>query len=178
MKVEVLRARRTDKPSLDNLLQLYMYDFSEMLGTDVSHDGRFDFEWLHKIDQYWEKKRWHAFLFKVDGRLAGFAFVREVSFFSGRGDATDMTEFFVMRKYRRHGVGGQAARRLFDMFPGRWEVRQEAANVAAQAFWRDAIGRYTGGEYEERVVDDDLWKGPVQTFDGSGLSVRPAKSGD
>jgi predicted acetyltransferase len=175
-KVEVLRARRADKTSLDNLLQLYMYDFSEMLGTDVTDEGRFDFEWLHKIDEYWKKKYWHAFLVKVDGKLAGFAFVRERGFFSGRADTTDMTEFFIMRKYRRHRVGSQAAARLFDMFPGKWEVRQEAQNLAAQLFWRNVIQEYTGGRYEERLVDNDLWNGPVQSFDGSGLSVRPAKS--
>ncbi len=56
------------------------------------------------------------------------------------------------------------------MFPGKWEVRQEAQNLAAQLFWRNVIHEYTAGRYEERLVDNDLWNGPVQSFDGSGLS--------
>ena len=53
-----------------------------------------------------------------------------------------------MRKYRRHGVGAQAAAFLLDQFPGRWTVRQQLANPAATAFWRKAI-RYPFQEREQ-----------------------------
>jgi predicted acetyltransferase len=33
-----------------------------------------------------------------------------------------ITEFFVMRKYRRQGIGKRVARELFECSPGRWEV--------------------------------------------------------
>jgi hypothetical protein len=38
------------------------------------------------------------------------------------------------------------------------------ANVAATAFWRKAIGTYTGGRFTEDVIDDARWCGPVQQF--------------
>ena len=44
------------------------------------------------------------------------------------GSPHDMAEFFVMRKYRRHGIGIVAARELFARFPGDWQVRQLTAN--------------------------------------------------
>jgi predicted acetyltransferase len=50
-----------------------------------------------------------------------------------------MSEFFVMRKYRREGVGRTAARELFASFPGSWLVHEVPGNDAATAFWRDAI---------------------------------------
>jgi Predicted acetyltransferase len=67
-----------------------------------------------------------------------------------------MAEFFVMRKYRRGGVGGKAARAVFARFPGEWQVRQLAANGAAVAFWRAAIPV----PFSEDTNDE----GPVQHF--------------
>ena len=66
-----------------------------------------------------------------------------------------MDEFFVMRKYRRIGVGSAFATRLFDMFPGRWEVAEVAPNTNGAAFWRAVIGKYTDGHFEERIEDID-----------------------
>ena len=66
------------------------------------------------------------------------------------------------------GSGGPyalAAARAFDLFPRRWEVRQTARNVAATAFWRTTIARYTDGRFEEVLFDDERWHGPVQSFD-------------
>lgn len=51
----------------------------------------------------------------------------------------DMGEFFVLRRYRRLGLGRVAAGAVLGRFPGRWEVRQVRTNPAATAFWRTAI---------------------------------------
>ena len=67
-----------------------------------------------------------------------------------------MAEFFVMRKYRRGGIGNEAARTLFARFPGKWQVRQERANGAATLFWHTAIPV----AFEEGATDS----GPVQRF--------------
>jgi len=56
-----------------------------------------------------------------------------------------MGQFFVMKKYRRLGVGTLGARFIFDQCRGRWEVGQMPLNRPAQAFWRRAIGDYTNG---------------------------------
>ncbi len=45
-----------------------------------------------------------------------------------------MDEFFVMRKYRRKGVGEIVAREVFDRLPGTWEVGQIAPNEVARKF--------------------------------------------
>ena len=78
--------------------------------------------------------------------------------------AFDMAEFFVMRRYRRKGVGAAAATAAFDRFKGPWEIRQRRENVAATAFWRRVIGGYTGGKFDEVHWDNAAWTGPVQTF--------------
>ena len=129
MDVEVVEALDDDRTVIRRLLQLYHYDFSEFDGSDVNQHG----EYLHRyFDEYWTDSDRKAFLFRVEGALAGFALVFT-------GEPHDIAEFFVMRKYRGRGVGAQAAASLFDRFPGRWTVRQQLANPAATAFWRKAI---------------------------------------
>jgi len=73
-------------------------------------------------------------------------------------------EFFILKKYRRQGVGRVVAHQVFDLFPGRWSVGQIENNCPAQAFWRKVISEYTHGDYQEIWQNDEEWKGPVQTF--------------
>ena len=54
------------------------------------------------------------------------------------------------------------ARRIFDLFPGRWRVAEEEANTPAQMFWRKVISGYTSGGFKE--IRDDEWVGPQQEF--------------
>ena len=136
---------------LRNLIELYLHDASEFDPRDVNEHGLFGYRY---VDHYWaEPGRWPFFI-RVDGTLAGFALVREES------GVFDMAEFFVLRRYRRQGVGEAAARQTFGRFPGLWQVRQLAANTAAIAFWRGVIGRYAG-DFEDATGD----KGPVQRFE-------------
>jgi predicted acetyltransferase len=73
-----------------------------------------------------------------------------------------MAEFFVMKKYRRMGVGQKAAEDLFSMFPGTWRLGQMESNTPAQLFWRKIITRFTNSNYQEVRIKD--WDGPVQEF--------------
>jgi predicted acetyltransferase len=144
--VEVIEAAADDQPVVRRLLELYLHDFSLFTGADVDRDGRFGYPYL---DAYWRDSDRKPFLFRVDGRWAGFALVRT-------GVPHDMAEFFIMRKYRRGGVGSAAARDLFARFPGAWQVRQMRANVDATSFWRRAI--------PVDFVEEEIDAGPVQRF--------------
>jgi len=77
----------------------------------------------------------------------------------------DMSQFFVLRRHRTAGVGACAAAAAFDLFPGRWEVRVEALNAPAQAFWRKVVSRYTDGHYSEIAWSDDRFHGLVFRFE-------------
>lgn len=156
MTIEVARAGKQGEAIIRNLFSLYIHDLSEHTGWDVPDDGLFVANDL--LAQYWGRKpanarfRWpddlegYPFLIRADGRLAGFALIREI----GKDPpAYDVGEFFVLRKYRGKGVGKEVAHRLFDMFPGAWQVRELPENTPAQAFWRRIIDDYTGGDYVE-----------------------------
>ncbi len=162
MNVEVIEAGQDMKPIVLNLSRYYTYDFSESLGFRCPDDGLFNTDhW----DKYWsEEYRW-AFLVKVDDELAGFVLVgpdgtQEESQF-------DFGEFFIMRKFRKRGVGHQAAFQLFDRFSGRWEVRVVVSNEPALAFWRKVLHRYTDGNFHElpETVMCGQFEDIVMTFD-------------
>lgn len=160
--VELYRAGVGDKAVLRQLLELYAYDFTEFDGADVDEHGTFGYD---RLDHYWTDADRYPFLIRVAAKWAGLALVRDVTAADG-SVVHSMAEFFLMRKYRRRGIGEMVARHIFGMFPGPWEVGQIAANLPAQAFWRTVIGRYTDGRFEEVRRDD--WDGPMQVFVSEG----------
>lgn len=95
------------------------------------------------------------------GRMAGFVLVRNLE---ESTPVHSIAEFFILRKYRRRGVGKAAAHQIFGMFPGQWRVAQTEDNHPAQAFWRKVISEYTQGNFKEIWSNDDEWKGPIQIF--------------
>lgn len=159
--MRLLRAGPADLVTLHNLFQLYAYDFSDLLGLEVEETGRFQ---QRDLEVYFRQEGRFAYLIRAGAHLAGFAFVHAESRLSGERGIWDMAQFFVLRRHRRTGVGTRAARALFELHRGRWEVREERGNDAATAFWRKAIGACTDGEFTEELLDDERWHGPVQRF--------------
>jgi predicted acetyltransferase len=161
-EVALVVAPVEQRPLFARLMQLYAYDFSEVTGDDLGDDGLYR---APSIDRYWQEPWWRPFLVRAGGACAGFVVVSSRSRLVEGLDRWDMAEFFVLRRFRRGGVGTRAATLAFDAFRGPWEVRQMARAAAATAFWRSAIGRYTGGSFREVAWDDARWRGPVQLFD-------------
>jgi predicted acetyltransferase len=171
MKVELQRARAEDVPVLRRLMQLYLYDFAAIDDWRIGEDGFYGD--AARIAGFWADPRMTSFFVRVDGALAGFALVREAAHFAGAG-TRDISEFFILRPHRGRGVGRQAARWLFDAFPGKWEVTQITSNVAAQTFWRRVIGEYTGNRYEEGPRPDG--QGVMQRFEAGTARAEERRS--
>lgn len=141
LQVEVVPATTEQEPVLANLLELYAHDFSDFFDLKIRADGRFGYE---PLPLYWRESGRFPFLVRVSGDLAGFVLVQQGSQVSGDRETWDVAEFFVLRGYRRHGVGVRAAHHLWRMFTGRWEVRVAEKNVVARKFWQLAISEFTG----------------------------------
>ena len=158
-------ASEDERPTLENLLQLYTHDFSEhWAGTDrgdVDAEGRFA---PYPLEAYWREPGRTPFLIREGARIVGFALVNDVSN-SGEPIDHNVAEFFVLRKFRRSGVGAVAAHLLFERYPGVWEAAVARRNVAALAFWRRAISTCpTARDLTERDVTSDSWNGPILRF--------------
>lgn len=161
LQVEVLSALPDQAPILANLLELYTYDFSEILDLKIGENGRFGYQPLRF---YWSEPNRFPFLVRVNGDLAGFVLVCRGSEISGDDETWDLTEFFIMRGYRRSGAGTAAAHQVWRKFPGRWEVRVSEKNHGAQAFWERAVSEFTYSAAESIPVQVARKKWNVFSF--------------
>src|SRR5215471_17178987 len=134
-------------PLLSNLLELYVHDMSEIFPLEIGPDGRFGYD---KLPLYWtEPEKRFAFLIHAGPRVAGFALVTRGTPVTEDPDDLDVAEFFVLRAFRRSGVGRRAAFLLWDRIPGRWVVRVSEGNRAGLPFWRAIVREYTDGAFSE-----------------------------
>jgi predicted acetyltransferase len=139
--LEVIPASAEQKPIIANLLELYAHDFSEFIDLKLGADGRFGYK---PLPLYWKEPNRYPFLIKINDHWAGFVFVRGGSQISGDDEVWDMAEFFIVRGYRRLGIGTRVAHNIWRRFPGQWEVRVRDRNQKAWNFWGGAISEFVG----------------------------------
>ncbi len=159
MQIDVSEATLSEKSLIQHMIQLYQYDFSELEGNDLDDNGLFSYKYL---DHYWVEESRTPLIVRVEGCLAGFVLVNKHSYTSQ--ERFCIAEFFIMRKYRRKGIGREVAHRVFGMFGPLWEVQQNKDNSVAQAFWGNVVSEYTGDDFDCRPDGCGDWKGPILTF--------------
>lgn len=147
--VELIEATEKEKATLENLLEKYSYEFSQWVKIDVGEDGLYGYEWL---DCYFTEENRHPYLIKVDGRLAGFVMVSDYPEVPEETTDFCLSEFFIMHKYRRHGVGRSAVFQVLDKHRGRWQLKCHPHNTASVFFWNKVINEYTNGKF--RLVEN------------------------
>jgi predicted acetyltransferase len=168
--VSLQRATPETAPLLQNLLELYIHDLSEIFAVELGPDGRFGYE---RLPLYWaQPAERHAFLIRCGDRIAGFALATRGSPGSDDPEDLDVAEFFVLRAHRRSGVGRRAAIALWDSLPGRWVVRVAEANLGGLRFWSEVIRSYTSGAFAEPARPDlPGWR--VFTFTSTAQRATP-----
>ena len=154
--VEIVIATSEQFVVVANLFELYAHDFSEFHEVEPGEDGRFGFD---KLPLYWSDSNRRAFLIRFRKKLAGFVMIKRGSEISEDDSVWDVAEFFVLRRYRRYGVGTEAARQIWTRYPGRWEVRVMDVNKTACRFWTRAIEAVVGQVISPvRVeIDNRIW---------------------
>lgn len=158
--IEIQKVKLEEKRILQNIIEFYIYEFSRFVNIiELNEEGRYGYDGLN---DYWVNPDRHPFFIRVSGKLAGFALVHAAEAKQDQQSPThSIREFFVLQKYSGSGVGKVVAKRIFDLFPGQWEVTQIKQNYPAQAFWRSVISEYTNGKYKERY---DEHRRSVQEF--------------
>lgn len=164
-RVRLERGESSQRDTLANLVQLYIHDFSEFLSAQrklaVEEDGRFAD--LLRLDEYWREADRSVWFIRAGGQLAGFALLNRHSHCNRPVDF-NMGEFFVMRTFRRDGIGARAAIDLIQMHPGQWEIAVSARNPPALAFWPRVIAAAGVTGVETLEGDGKAWTGPITRF--------------
>ncbi|WP_212980866.1 GNAT family N-acetyltransferase [Paenibacillus azoreducens] len=151
MSIELVQVKRSEKHILENLYQLYEYDFSEYTKLDIDKDGRY----AVSIDYYWEGDgRWRPYFIKVSENVAGFVVVLLEDMDLNPDPDHVVYDFMILKKYRRQGIGYTAACKTFELYQANWKLAQMEANKGAISFWRKVIHDITNGKYTENYRDD------------------------
>lgn len=158
MKIEIIKATLKHEPLAKSLWELFLHDLSEF--TDESwmgDDGEWQPPWgkweAPPKDQPTLPEAVQTLILHVDERPAGcatVAFAPRTYMSPGRERA--MAGFFILKGYRRRGIGRQFAHALFDRFPGKWEVGYIEHNTVANLFWNKIVAEYTGGDFTHAPV--------------------------
>ncbi len=167
MQVEVIKATIEQKSVLANLLELYAYDFTEFCDFDIGDDGFYRYE---SLPLYCTEPTRFPCLIYVDKKIAGFILVQKGQPISDDTMVWDISEFFVMKKYKRHGVGTAAALKIWEQFKGQQQVRVLVGNHIACSFWLQAIKKFTSvtPAKTEATIQGEDWI--IYTFESKDRS--------
>jgi predicted acetyltransferase len=127
-----------------NLVQSYEAEFSPITGKKLNASGLYELD-THRGDDTL------GFLLMIDNTPAGIAAIRckEVQ-------AYDVCEFYVVPRFRKHGVGMEFAHTIWKNYPGEWEIKQIEGAEYATAFWRNTL-KSIETEFTEDSYYDPYW---------------------
>lgn len=152
MEIELEAVSIDEKAVLRKLLKDYQREIKGIKEPD-------EYKYL---DSYWEDVNRFAFFVKVGESIGGFVLVNRRTVL--KREANSIAEFYILKCFRGGGIGRKVAVMVFERLKGKWEVAEMMENKLAQKFWRSVIGDYTGDKYEEIMLDNEKWQGPVQIF--------------
>jgi predicted acetyltransferase len=160
--IKIYRASVEDMPIVANLLEFYAYEFSESAQIDVGQDGRFGYE---DLEDYWKFDTLHPYLMTVEGQYGGLALVQRGSLISDNPEVWDMEEFFIMRRYRRRGLGIALAKEVWGRHRGGWDIRVLDTNASALKFWSAAVEAECGKTVAPSLENTNRKQWHVFSFD-------------
>jgi predicted acetyltransferase len=149
MNISIELVLKDEKEILRNLLEKYRYEFSQYEDTDVNNMGLYGYDYL---DHYWTENNRFPYFVKINNTLAGFIMVNDYQEVKIETNYT-MSEFFIMYKYRKMGIGTYAAKYILNRFKGKWQIMYHPKNIISKTFWNKIVKEQTNGEYE--IIKDN-----------------------
>lgn len=151
--IRLIPASLSDYPTIQNMGRFYVYDMTEYMGNEkgweIPENGLFE---CIDFKKYWEQSDTFPFLIRINNEIAGFVIIDK----KGSDSQVDfnVAQFFILRKFKKQGIGRYVAYQCFNQFKGTWEVMVLPQNTGAYTFWKKIIGDYTNHcfqEYTRRV---------------------------
>ena len=149
MNIEIFSIEYDKKHVLQNLMEKYDHDMSEWSRADVNDAGLYGYRYL---DHYWTDDHRFPYFVTADGSYAGFALVR----FDREQSRWEIAEFFVLRKYRKAGIGSRLMAYVFAQHCGDWMISTHVNNPNTRGMVRKAIRAVATGDITEQIVEDNV----------------------
>ncbi len=139
--IQIIKASLEQAPVIAQLYELYTYEMTDLVDFDINDNG---FYGNDELPLYWsEPSGRHPYLIFVGKKLAGFVLIQWGSPIAANSDVWDVSEFFIMRKFRKKGIGQFVAHQIWNKFNGTWQVRVWDNNKTAHVFWETTIEKFT-----------------------------------
>ena len=140
-----------DYPMIQNMARFYVYDLSKECGhiSDewcLPADGLFE---SFDFKNYFQENSRRAYLIKVQDDLAGFVLLNQEVIYEDSD--WNIGEFFILGRYQGFGVGKIAAKKIWHLHPGRWEVSVIPENISALKFWENTIDQFTDHPFKKET---------------------------
>jgi [ribosomal protein S5]-alanine N-acetyltransferase len=146
--LELIPATLKDYPTIQNMGRFYVYDMTEYMGDEeewkLPENGLFE---CIDFKKYWDQPNTFPFILRQNKEIAGFVIIDK----KGSDEQVDfnMAQFFILRKFKKKGIGRAVAYHCFNQFFGIWEVMVMPKNEGAYNFWKRVIMTYTNGHFQE-----------------------------
>ena len=161
MELKIEKVPLMEKKTLENLYSLYLHDLAEFTDDlEVSSAGSYVYD---SIDMLWTNEGIEPHFIKDSEKLVGFLLLLKRPFLKNDHDIC-INDFFILKNYRRKGIGKRALTQLFRENKGKYVIMELAQNQPAVTFWRKALSQL-GLEYteEKKMVEEEECY--VQTFE-------------
>lgn len=153
--VQIRMAATEERYILQNIWPAYMHEYSQYQHHLPNNHGLLDEPDVtsYREDNFmtgWTNNRDKVLVFLIysDSMLAGFMLIAFAPLVETSAEKL-MHDFFLFRAYRGQGIGQAAARRVFDKFPGTWQLRVLPKNKTALFFWRKTLSGYSNRSFSE-----------------------------
>ncbi len=144
-KIQIVPSARSEE------MREYFYEYLTEL-SEFDPKIKFDengtpiYEWF---DFYWTEKERYPIYFLIDGKVAGFALIRELE-----NLVYDFAEFYVLPEFRGGGNALWFAEEITHLFEGEFVFSTRFTNPRAIKFW----GKFAELFEKNEFVDDEIWR--------------------
>lgn len=138
--IQITPASIQQQAVIAQLYELYTYEMTDLADFDINDDGYYRYQ---ELPLFWSTPNRYPYLILVDNKLAGFALIQQGSPIDDAPDVWDIAEFFIMRKFRKKGIGQFVAKSVWEAHPGLWQIRVWENNLVAHQFWNNIVKNFT-----------------------------------
>ncbi len=144
VSINVTPAKERDHHWLRNVYPLFLHDLSTYWGGYRLNEAGC---WEPNYLDFWlaGEEGANPFIISTADSAVGFAFIGRQPFnYMSPDRDLRVSEFFILRPFRKKGYGRSAAETLFKRFPGKWELAVVSSNKPAMRFWRGILHDHAG----------------------------------
>jgi predicted acetyltransferase len=122
------------KTKLESLMNLYLHDLSEFASDlKINENGKFEYE---GFELYFTSEDLKPFFITYQDDVVGFVLLNTGKYVPRDIDYT-IHEVFLLRGFRKKGIGTVAIKKLLELYKGKYYIVQLGNNKTAINFWKN-----------------------------------------